>query len=187
MRRILSLSSISRRGPYNRSMDSTLRLFALLMTLASGLASAANHEVAMNPISPGPFAVACSNVAMDAGAIAASGETAENFWEGRNGRFVSDILTERQTALTFAVRVPFQFNLYPRWAGRNLDFAAIVCHPTSRQNTDANYPLPGSNGVVPHMQPAGAAPKLISQLEFNSTVGLPVQGAAPGPARLPLI
>ena len=169
-------------------MDSTLRLFAAaLLVLACGAASAANHEVVVNPIAPGRFVVACSNVAMDANAIAAAGVPAEEFWEGRNQHYVTDILTERGTALAFQARVPLQFNLYPRYAGRNLDFAAIVCHPTSRQNADANYRLPGSNGVVPRMQPPGQAPKFISQLEFNATLGLPTQGASTAPMKLPLI
>ena len=173
-------------------MDSTLRLLAFLLLAGSGVATAANHETVSNPISPGPFVVACSNVEMDAGAIARAGVPAEDFWEGRN-RYIGDILTQPQTALRFEARVPLQFNLYPRYSGRSIDSVAIVCHPTSRQNTDANYTLPGSNGVVPRMQPPGRAPKFISQAEFEATVGFTsttstfVITGDSAPARLPLI
>jgi predicted dienelactone hydrolase len=168
-------------------MDSTLRLLAFLLLLASGVASAANHELAINPISPGRFAVACSNVAMDAGAIAASGRTAEDFWEGRDGRYLTDILTERPTALSVEARIPLQFNLYPRYSGGRIDYAVIVCHPTPASNTDANYTLPGSNGAVPRMQPPGQAPKLISVDEYFTTLGVFLDPPPPGPAKLPLI
>ena len=183
-------------------MDSTLpplaaRLAALALAAASLLsplaARAVNHDVVMNPVPPGKFAVACSNVAMDAGAIAAAGVPAENFWEGRD-HYITEILTERGTALAFPVRVPFQLNLYPRFAGRNVDFAAIVCHPTSRENTDPGYTLPGTNGVVPHMQRPGQAPKLITAGEFRCTLGLGCSDFATAPpqgdnlpAKLPLI
>ena len=184
-------------------MDSTLaplavRLAALVVAAASllapGAARAVNHEVVSNPISAGRFVVACSNVEMNAGAIAASGATAEDFWEGRNGHYITDILTQRPTALSVEARVPVQFNLYPRYSGRRVDFAVVVCHPTSRENTDANYTLPGSNGVVPRMQPPGQAPKLIRAGEFRCTLGLGCSdfGTAPVPgdelpAKLPLI
>jgi platelet-activating factor acetylhydrolase isoform II/uncharacterized protein DUF5648 len=154
-------------------MNSTRRLLAALALAASLPAAAINHELTINPIPRGPFAVACSNVQMDTSRLA-PGTNVSDYWEGFpvNGvdHYVTEILANPQAAIQFDVAVPDQRTLYPGHAGGRVNFAAIVCHPTSRTNTDPNYVLP-TGDVIPHMLPPGQAPKLLFQEEYVATLG----------------
>src|SRR5512132_132553 len=174
-------------------MDSTLwraALFSLALAAAAP-AAAYNHELEVGPLPPGRFAVACSNIEHDEARLAQLGGTPADYWEGHavDGeiRYITDILAHPETAVVFRAQVPFKPNLYPtRWLQR-VQFAAIVCHPTSRANDDPSYTLPGGGGVVPHMQRPGAEPRLISAGEFAQTLGTTLQGDPEAPAALPLI
>ena len=152
---------------------------ALTIILATALAvarpaAAQNHELAIQPLRPGPFAVACSNVAQDEAAIAASGATPADFWEGREAggrvRYIDEILAHPASVVRYAAPVPDLREIYPRFAGEAVEHVAIVCHPT-QANTDPDYVLPGSGDRVPHMQPPGAAPKLIHDAEYRAGLG----------------
>lgn len=168
-------------------------LFAFVAALgASGLAMAANHVAPVTPVGAGPFTVACSNVAQDESFIAALASTPEEIWEGRprdgEGRYISQILSAPDTALRFDVPVPDLREIYPRFAGDLVPHVAIVCHPTPQANGDPDYVLPGTGDIVPRMQPAGAAPRLIHLTEHAAGYGIffsPPQTAIP--ARLPLV
>jgi hypothetical protein len=138
-------------------------LAAFLASLA-GLAGAVNHDRAVAPLAPGQFPVACTNIEQDAGLIASFGNTPpEDFWEGKpaNGqlRYISQILRNPGTTLRFDVPVPNE-SIYPQFRGQGVDHVAIVCHPTPADNFDPGYVLPQTNSIVPHMQLAGAPPKL---------------------------
>ena len=169
--------------------NSTLKALAFLACLAMLPARALNHEDVVAPIALGRFAVACSNVEIDMDRLAALGGRATDYWEGNprddgTTHYITEILAHPGTAFTFEARVPFKPAIYPtRWLSR-LDFAAIICHPTPASNTDPSYTLPDNGGVVPHMQRAGAAPKLISIAEY---AGFTLDPPPPGPMKLPLI
>ena len=177
-------------------MDSTLttlasRLAAALAAAAGLAAGAANHELVVSPIAPGPFNVACSNVEQNQQAIADSGALATDFWEGMvvggRARYLTEVLTQPTSAFVFDARVPDDRRLFPIFAGDLVEHVAIVCHPTSRDNPDPDYTLPGTGRKVPHMLPRGASPRLISEVEYRSTLGMNVAGAPAGPAKLPVI
>jgi hypothetical protein len=169
------------------SMDS--KRFAALV-LAAGLAlpaAAYNHVNTVAPKIQGPFNVACSNVAQDASRVAA-GLIPADYWEGR-GHYVTELLSERGTAITYSVRAPFDPFIYPGNFGRNVEFAAVVCYPTPRTNNDPNYTLPGSGDTVFHMQRPGDAPKLLSANEYFTGIGVAIDPPLPAgiPAKIPLI
>ena len=170
----------------------TLKILAFLACLATFPARALNHEDVVSPITSARFPVACSNVEHDLDRLAQLGGRAVDYWEGNtvNGskRYVTEILKNRSTAVTFAPRVPFDLRLYPTLSVQPpLEFAAIVCYPTSRSNTDPSYTLPDNGGTVPHMQRPGEAPKIVSTQEYMTTLGLPVDFNPPAPMKLPLI
>ena len=175
-------------------MDSTSlrvrRLVATAALLAALPAFAFNHDTVVNPLPLGRFPVACSNVEQDVTKIA-PGASASDYWEGRpvNGvdHYVTDILAHPETALVYDALVPDQRSIYPGHAGDNVTFAAIVCWPTSPSNTDPSYTLPGTGDVIPHMQPAGTAPKLISTIEYEGAFGLHLDPPIFAPERLPLL
>jgi hypothetical protein len=145
-----------------------------------------NHNLVVSPIAPGPFHVACSNIAQDATRIA-PGASASDYWEGRD-HYISELLTQPQTAFTFNAAVPNDRNLYPQNAGSAVNYVAIVCYPTPASNTDADYVLPGTGDVIPHMQPAGAAPQLVSAFEYwNTLTHTHVDPPPMFPQRLPVI
>ena len=169
-------------------MDSN-RFAALLLTAFLALPAAAyNHVETVIPSIQGRFSVACSNVAQDASRIA-PGLTASDYWEGRGDRYITELLTNRGSAVTFQTRSPFDPFIYPSTWGRLTDYVAIVCYPTPRTNNDPDYRLPGTTDVVPHMEAPGAAPKLITNQELWSTVGQPMPaGTVAGDvARVPLV
>jgi predicted dienelactone hydrolase len=180
-------------------MDSTLSLLRyiavrlLLAAPALVLATPAaavtfNHELVVGPLSPGRFEVACSNLEQDATRIAEYGLPPADFWDGTGGRYITEILAQPSSALRIDAVSPDQWTLYPGTFGRSVEYVAIVCHPTSRSNTDPDYALPGTGDVVPHMLPPGAEPRLISTAEYLATLGIEASAAPPaGPAKMPLI
>jgi dienelactone hydrolase len=175
---------------YNLFSNSTLKGIAALACCLALPAAALNHEDVVAQIAPGRFAVACSNVEHDTNRIAQLGGTASDYWEGNtvNGeaRYITDILAHPDSAFTFDVFVPIKPWLYPTLWFQRPEFAAIICYPTSSANADADYVLPDSGGVVPHMQPAGMLPKLIPAAEYAQTLGIADTGTG-GAAQLPLI
>lgn len=172
-------------------MNSTLKALAAFACLAVLPAAALNHEDVVAPLAPGRFEVACSNLEHDTARLAQLGGVPADYWEGQdvNGqtRYITDILAQPGSVVRFAANVPFRPWIYPTRMGQDLEFVAIVCHPTSSANTDPGYALPGGVGVIPHMQRAGAAPKLIPAMEYLSMLGIPPSVPVPGPAALPLI
>jgi len=110
---------------------------------------------------PGPYTVACSNVAQDFNRVA-PGEDAKDYWEGfpsASGapRYVTDLLADPVNALSVTVTAPNDSNLYGSFAGKPVQFVVIACYPTSADNPRADYPLP-TGRVVPHMQTGAEAP-----------------------------
>jgi hypothetical protein len=164
-----------------------IRAAALLALAASLGARAFNHTDTVQPIAPGKLDVACTNIEQDASLIA-PGASASDYWEGRNGHYITDILRNPQSAVHFTAQVPDKRNLYVNHAGGTIPYVAIVCYPTSRNNTDADYTLPGTGDVIPHMQKPGALPQIIPANEYASTLapGLPLPNT-PGVQPLPLI
>jgi dienelactone hydrolase len=169
-----------------------LKAVAALACCLALPAAALNHEDAVAPIAPGPFAVACSNMAMDTDRLAQLGGDASDYWEGNpypdgRERYVTDILAYPDAVVRFDTQPPFKPGMYPTTFFRRLEFVVMVCHPTSRSNTDPDYILPGGGGRVPHMQAPYAVPKLLSAAEHAQTLGLQVDPLPPGPAKLPVI
>ena len=170
-------------------MDST---FSLRIALAAALLAAAmpalsrNHDRAVAPIAAGRFAVACSNLEMDAARVA-PGTSMDDYWEGRGGRYITELLTQPQATLRVDALVPDIRRLYPQFAGAQVPHVVLVCHPTPATNTDPNYALPGTTSSIPHMLPPGQAPRLLTQAQYFGTLGFPVTGDAAATAKLPLI
>ncbi len=171
-------------------MNSTLKALAALLCCLALPALAYNHEEVVPPLAAGKFAVACSNVEIDTGRLAQLGGNAADYYEGHavNGqtRYITDILAHPESAFRFQERLPANPVLYPTLFLQRPDFVALICHPTSSGNSDANYKLPDDGGVVPHMQRAGQAAKIISASEYALTAGLPDPHSS-APAQLPLI
>lgn len=169
-------------------MDSN-RFAAFILTAFMALPAVAyNHVETVIPNIQGRFNVACSNVAQDASRVA-PGLIASDYWEGRDDHYITELLTNRGSAVTFQTRSPFDPFVYPSTWGRLTDFVAIVCYPTPRTNSDPDYRLPGTTDVVPHMEAPGAAPKLITNQELWATVGqtMPAGTVASDVARLPMV
>ena len=166
-------------------MNSTCRILAALAFAATLPAAALNHEKTIAPLGRGPFAVACSNVQMDASRIAA-GANIKEYWEGFNDHYVTDLLVNPQSAVVYDAAVPDQRSIYPGHAGDNVTFAAIVCHPTSRLNPDPDYVLPTTGDVIPHMLPPGQSPKLIGRNEYTVALGGTLFEPAPPDSTQPL-
>ncbi len=104
---------------------------------------------------PGPYAVACSNIAQDFSLVELD-EEAQDYWEGTptagdTPRYVTDLLVDPTDTLSVIVTAPNDTNLYGSFAGEEHEFVVLACYPTTADNPRADYPLP-TDGVVPHMQ-----------------------------------
>ena len=110
---------------------------------------------------PGPYAVACSNVAQDF-TRAGAGEDVTSYWEGMpsdNGmaRYATDLLSDPGNTLIATVTAPRDSNLYGSFAGDNVAFVVLACYPTTDNNPRPDYSLP-TGKVVPHMQTGSDPP-----------------------------
>ncbi|MGC1454813.1 MAG: hypothetical protein WA946_06455 [Nitrospirota bacterium] len=133
---------------------------------------------------PGPYTVACSNVAQDFSRVA-PGEDATKYWEGfpsASGapRYVTDLLADPVNALSVTVTAPNDSNLYGSFAGKPIQFVVIACYPTVANNPRADYPLP-TGRVVPHMQTGAEVP-----LFADATARYPVLAFSHGYGGSPL-
>ena len=140
---------------------------SIAATLGAALpALGADSLAVVAPIArPGPYPVACSDVAQDFGRLGPL-ETASDYWRGLprsdgSPRYATDLLSEASDALVYAYAVPVDDELFGRYGGAAVSDLAIVCYPTTAANVHADYPLPNGN-VVPRMQRAGDAPILPS-------------------------
>lgn len=106
----------------------------------------------------GPFAVACSNMAQDFSQMSA-GEEVKNYWGGRDG-YVTDLLVDLDTTLIASVTAPLDTTLFGSFAGDEIEFAMIVCYPTTADNPRPDYQLPNGE-ALPHME-TGSDPPLFA-------------------------
>ena len=151
----------------------SIYFFALAASAMLNNAFAANHATEMAPLAPGPYPVACSNIAQDSAKIAQFGGQASDYWEG-NDRYITQILAEPSEVPTAIARVPNDNNFYPQTSNKDLTFTLLVCYPTTADNKRADYALPDGQ-LVPKMQRIGDK----ALLPFN-TAGLPMRGITGG-------
>src|SRR5438105_2564749 len=127
-------------------------LAAFIVTAQPSLADS-TFEVPPLPL-PGPYAVACSDVAQDFARVGPS-EDASTYWEGsaslQGGRYITDLLAEPANTIAVSVTAPQDTSLFGSFAARAVPYVVIVCYPTPSGNPRPDYALPtGKN--VPHMQ-----------------------------------
>jgi dienelactone hydrolase len=139
------------------------RLFFPILLLLAFATDAADHDHVMPPLAPGAFPVACSNLAHDVATMNQIGGLAEDFWNGNpqngQGRYLSQILAEGQTAIQFDLPVPADSGLYSTFANTSLPLVTLVCYPTSPDNTRPDYSLPNGS-LIPRMERPGDLPIL---------------------------
>jgi len=140
-------------------------LIALLISACGGSDSEPTASVptaVVPPLSfPGPYAVACSNVAQDFSRVPAS-EDPSAYWEGSPSstgapQYITDLLTDPTDTLSVTVTAPNDANLYGSFAGKQVQFVVLACYPTVANNPRSDYPLPTGRSV-PHMQTGSESP-----------------------------
>src|SRR5579864_2541094 len=137
---------------------------ALIALLAIATSARADPSLVYPPLPlPGPYPVACSNVAQDFSRTA-PGENAQDYWEGiprddGTSRYVTDLLADPADTLAVTVNAPNDSSLYGSFAGRAIPFVVLVCYPTTQDNPRPDYALPTGRSV-PHMQRNSEAPLL---------------------------
>jgi predicted dienelactone hydrolase len=159
---------------YNVKKSALPRVLATAMCMMAMVAvpqfaMALNHAVEILPLSPGPYPVACSNIAQDAAKIAQFGGQASDYWEG-NDRYITQILAEPNEVPTAIARVPNDNNFYPQNSNKDVTFTLLVCYPTTADNKRADYALPDGQ-LVPKMQRVGDKPLLPT-----NAAALPMRG-----------
>ena len=140
-----------------------------LAAIAAGVVCAsatagADTPFALPPLRlPGPYPVACSNVAQDFIRVP-PGDDVEDYWDGLSGasgaqRYATDLLSDPAHTLAVTVVAPNDGPLYGSFTGRALPYVVLVCYPTTLANPRPNYALPNGH-AVPHMQRAAELPLL---------------------------
>lgn len=110
---------------------------------------------------PGPYSVACSNVAQDFARVP-PGDAADSYWEGSPSasgapRYLTDLLADPANTLSVTINAPGDTTLYGSFAGKQVAYVLLACYPTVANNPRPGYPLP-TGVVVPHMQTGTDAP-----------------------------
>ena len=138
------------------------------MLLSAGIAYATGGII---PSVNGKYAVACSNVEQDFTRLKA-GSAASDYWEGNplsdGSHYVTELLVSPADALTYKVNVPRQseIDVFEKQGGKQLQYAAIACYPTTAANTRADFTLPDGN-KVPKMQRGAEAPLISTNPEVS--------------------
>lgn len=150
------------------SSYSPRRFAAPVLTAALALASGFSGSVAASagivPSLNGKYPVGCSNVEQDFSRLRA-GEAASDYWEGNplsdGSHYVTELLVSPADVLTYKVTVPTtsQIDVFEKQGGKQLQYAAITCYPTTAANTRADYVLP-SGVKVSKMQRGAEAPMI---------------------------
>ncbi len=110
----------------------------------------------------GQYAVGCSNIEVDTSKLQ-SGESVAQYADGTPAssrvRYINDILASPTKALTFALNVPpaSQIDVFERYGGKQVPYAAIACYPTTAANSRADYTLPDGTRI-PKMERGDDAP-----------------------------
>jgi hypothetical protein len=148
----------------NRFFLQLLTMIVAVCALTAPHALAGDSLATVAPIArPGPYPVACSNVAQDFSRVDRT-ETASQYWRGLprsdgTSRYVTDLISEPEGALTYSYTAPNDGELFGRFAGRSITDLALVCYPTTAANTRPDYALPNDKSV-PRMQRGTEAPIL---------------------------
>jgi predicted dienelactone hydrolase len=141
-----------------RATAATL-VVAAVAAIGTGVAHASDGII---PSANGKYPVACSNVEQDFTRLKA-GASAADYWEGTplsdGSHYVTELLVSPADALTYKVTVPkaSEIDVFEKQGGKQLQFAAIACYPTTAANVRGDYPLP-SGVKVPKMQRGADAP-----------------------------
>jgi len=132
--------------------------FAMALSAIAPAGAAVDPLAIVPPVGVGLYPVACSDMAQNLNPPAGN---LSDYWEGNpiNGQshYVTELLTEPADSIIYPVTLPDDSELYSNYAGQTINFAAIICYPTSNANTRPDYPIPGES-PVPKMQRAGQAP-----------------------------
>jgi len=161
----------------------TIAVCAWLM--AAGSACALTDPLSSVDVRPpGPYPVGCSNVAQNF-ALAPSDNDRANYWEGTSiggqGHYVTQLLEPQGGALIYNVSVPDVRGLFTTFAGQPVPYAAIVCYPTSADNTRPDYPYDAAlTKFVPKMQ-RGSEPPLWADANARYPVLLYSHGLSGSP------
>ena len=154
-----SCLDLFRARPHARAL---IALVALILWPALGaFAAQPNHSIEFAPFGPGTYPVGCSNLALDSTRLAQLGVPSEDYLNGADGHYVSDILLEPADVPVARPRVPDD-ELYPQRRNSVVEFVVIACYPTDATNTRPDYLLPDGQRI-PRMQRLGQAPIVAAQ------------------------
>lgn len=127
-------------------------------------AHAAERDLVVEPMQPGPYAVGSMNFEIDNAALTAAlmqGRNAGQYQEGANINgellYIDSLLNNPEEAFKFDLTVPDDETLYGDSAGTTLPVAGYVLYPTSSSNNREDYDVFVSPSL-PKMQSVGESP-----------------------------
>jgi predicted dienelactone hydrolase len=114
----------------------------------------------VEPLPPGPCAVACTNLELDVPAD----RPLEDYLLGKRGRhscYVSGILKQPGDVLIAHAEVPSDKRVFAAAAGTRIPLVLLIAYPTPADNPRPDYMVPYTNTgdrIIPHMQRSGEKP-----------------------------
>jgi len=139
------------------------RIVFVVLPLLIGGRPAAGAE--LEPIGPGPFAVASTNFEVTPRPEVPMFDFLNGKVTPTRTEYITDILSHPEAVPTLTIPVPNDAKRYGSQAGTKLPLVLVVMYPTAADNPRPDYKFPyketGDN-VFPHMQRPGEKPLLAS-------------------------
>jgi len=169
-----SMNTLSPWQPQAQSCGESPRsrkALALAGVVLALVASTAHASSGIVPSVNGKYPVGCSNIEQDFTRIRA-GASAADYWEGTplsdGSHYVTELLVSPANALTYQVAVPkvSEIDVFEKQGGKQLQYAAITCYPTTAANTRADYVLPSGVKVL-KMQRGAEVPLIATNADVT--------------------
>lgn len=140
-------------------------LIALLFILtATSIANAAERDLVLDPMQPGPYAVGSMNFETSGSAVSqilSQGRDAGQYERGTNLNgellYIDALLANPHDAFNFSLTVPDDSEIYGASAGTTVPYSGFVLYPTTATNSREDYVV-FAGPPLPKMQAAGEGP-----------------------------
>ena len=146
----------------NRTHYPTLHLVrSVVVAIAAVAFSTIARAAELEPIGPGPYALATTNLEVTPRADLPMFDCLNGKLTAAGTVYLTDILAHPEAVPTLTIAVPANRRLFGSLAGRSIPLVLLVMYPTDHDNPRPEYVFPykdTGDSRLPHMQRAGEKP-----------------------------
>lgn len=149
-------------------MKTKIKIFSMLLCI-SFICSCSpkvdeSRTKVLKPYKNGPFAVGSSTLVVDKKKLAARKFGASAYNAGKKLKdgtmfYMTDILANSSSTLSFELEVPKESKLLAPLVGKKIPYVGIMFYPTSKKNNDPDKQLELFGDTLPKMVKSGSRPK----------------------------